>query len=121
MLFGFVREFSFPFLPGSFVDFKNAFKVRTFDFEAPVAETPGRNSDDAIEIVVGVVGEFSVFSSSHENAVPEGIIVGLIKGVACFDVGMALEVMVEGFPGRLTVGVEKCLRFGSEGFIVESR
>lgn len=44
---------------------------------------------------------------------PEGIVVGLVEGVAGFEVGVAVEVVFEGFPGGFAVGVEEFCDFRS--------
>ncbi len=59
-----------------------------------------------------------VVAGGGEGAVPEGVGVGVGEGVAFFEVGVAVEVVFEGFPGGFAVGVEEVGGFGGGGEVV---
>ena len=86
--------------------------------EGPVADASPGDVGDILEVFVGVVGESVVVSGCIEGAVPEGISVGLVEGVAGLEVGVAAEVVFEGFPGGFAVGVEEVGGFRGVGEVV---
>ena len=116
VVFGFIGEFVFPVLSGSFMDAKGAFEVGVFDAEVPVAEASGRDASDGFEGSVGGVGEVSVGAGGVECAVPEGVDVGVVEGGAGLEVGVAVEGLFKALPGSVAVGVEEglCLGVGAE-------
>lgn len=118
MVFGFVGELGFPVLAGGFVDVEGAFEMRLFDVEVPVAYASGGDAGDVFEFFVGFVGEVSVVAGGVEGAVPEGVGISLIEGVAGLKVGVSAEVVFKAFPGGYSIGVEEGLGFGGDGEVV---
>ena len=107
----FVGEVVFPVLSGGFVDAEGAFKVGFFFAEVPVAEASSVDTGDVFEVCIGIVGEVSILTGGGEEAVPKGVGVGLVESGAVGNVGVALEVVFEGLPSDVAVGVEEVFSF----------
>ena len=115
VVFGFVGELGFPVLAGGFVNAEGALEVGLFDVKVPVAEPALVDAGDFLEVFVGVIGESAVVAGGGEGAVPEGVGVGVVEGVAGCEIGVVVEVAFERFPSGFAVGIEEFCSVGVGG------